>query len=186
MFNIFLDFYQKTKPASSSATDSSSSGKTVSSQPVPQISHSAEVLQIATQPGASHVPQYQVPHMKSKPATTQSWLYENPPSEGHFSSSTGYESQLQATEMFQGASFLPFVQPDEDLFPLESAAVHFQSQQGAVVYSQPQVGPSSSYAVSSGSSAMLPPISTYDDTPPLQPPIIPTTLPPNPYNQSPF
>ena len=184
--NIFTDFYKKTKPGSSSATDSSnsSSGKTVSSQPVPQVSHSAEVLQVATQPGASHVPQYQVPHMKSKPATTQSWLYENPPSGGHFSSSTSYESQLQPTEMFQDANFLQFVQSDEDLFPLESATVHFQSQQGTGVYSQPQVGPSSSYALRSGSSAMLPaPIS---DTPPLQPPIIPTTLPPNPYNQSPF
>lgn len=189
------DFCKKTKrPSLSSPADNSSGsgGKTLG-QPVPQVSH-AEAQQI-TQPGTvleqPHV-EYQALHMESqtpsKLATTGFWLYENPPSEAQFSSSTSsYQSQPQATaEVFQGPTFLPFVQPEEELFPLEST-VHFHSHR-AVAYSQPQAGPSSSYGgAGSTTSPMLPPISTYDDTPPLQPPVMPTThLPPNPYNQPPF
>ena len=134
--------------------------------------------------------QHQAPHVKSqapsKSAITAFWLYENPPSEGQFSSSTSYQPQSQATEVFQSPTFLPFVEPGEDLFPLEPV-MQFHSH-GAAAYSQSQAGPSSSYAGGGGSvsSPMLPPISTYDDTPPLQPPVMPTThLPPNPYNQPP-
>lgn len=127
--------------------------------------------------------QYQTtpPRVKSKSAATGPWLYQNPPSR-HFSSSASYGSPSQSTEVFQSPTFLPFVEAEEELFPLESA-VHFHPQRVGT-YSQPQAGPSSSYAVGSSSTALLPPISTYDDTPPLQPPVVPTTMP-NPYNQPP-
>lgn len=131
---------------------------------------------------ASHERKSQAP---TKSTATGFWMYENLPPEEHFSSSTSYESQSQpaTVEVFQGPNFLPFVQPEE-LFSLESA-VHFQSHR-AIEYSQPQAGPSLSYAASS-SSSMFPPISVYEDAPPLQPPIMPAThLPPNPYNQPPF
>ena len=183
---FFTDFYQKTKPTSSSAADNSSTGGG-KSQPVAQLSHS-EAQQMVPQSRTPLEPHlhYQAPThiMESKPATvTRPWVYENLPSEaGQFSSSTSYESQPHPTELFQGATILPFVQPEaEDLFiPLESA-VHFQPQQQGVVYSRA----SGSSSFGSGSSSILPPISSYDDTPPLQPPVIPTTLPPNPYNQPP-
>ena len=137
----------------------------------------------------SHVRRSQAP---SKSVATGFWMYENPPPEGQFSSSTSYESQSQPAatgEVFQGANFLPIIQPEE-LFSLESA-VHFQSHSGAVEYSQPQAGPSTSYAVGTSSPSMLPsmlpPITIYEDAPPLQPPVMPTThLPPNPYDQPPF
>ena len=122
------------------------------------------------------------PHMKSKLVTAGPWMYENP-TEGQFSSGASYgPSQTQPTGMFQH-TLLPFVQAEEELFPLEPV-VPFQPQ-GAIAYSQPQAGPSSSYAVGSSSPAMLPPISTYGHDPSMQPPAMPTTLP-NPFNQSPF
>lgn len=123
--------------------------------------------------------------MKSRSATIGSWLYENLSSQAQFSSSASYASASQPTEMFQGSVISPFGQPDEELFPLDPP-MHFQPQR-AVVYSQPQLGSSSSYAVGSDSSAaMLPLLSSYDDAPSLQPPVVPTSLPPNPYNQPPF
>ena len=178
MMFILTDFYQKTaKATSTSAADnsSSSSSKTRQSQPVLPVTHSD-----GQQKTHSYL-HYQTPHAEGKAAVaSKPWLYGNVPSlpsGEHFSSSTTYESP--PTEMFQSTAYLPFVQPEEDLFSLESA-VHFQSQQRAGVYSQPQAGPSSSY----GSSAMLPPVSAYEDiVPPLQPPV---TLPPNPYNQPPY